>query len=195
MSAYDGLVRGLVADVLATGDDGIPALLIVRDYVERREIADALREEAELHGITLWRFDASEAAREKFQELESEQSDAAALLINAGEVGAWASWLEPFREQLPERVCFLVVMLFKEDMPALATLAPAFWSWVKADVRNTAADARPIERLDVAKEIKSLTGLELDEFIARWERGELPDSWNNAALTNLAVAAMSRPSR
>jgi hypothetical protein len=186
---------GLLLDDLALLDqqDGMPAIVLVRDYGERDALVAAVAREARIHEVDVVTVSSPEEAVATMPSLSASRRQAAALLLRAGTAAAWGRWLDANRDRLPSFCRFVLLFVLAEELPALAMAAPAFLSWAKG---------RIIERLvlreadaptnDVADEIERMrveTGRTPRELIAAWERGEIADTYQNNVRLDVARAA------
>lgn len=188
-------VRLLLDDLaLLDPQDGMPTILLVRDYGERDALVAELVREARIHEVEIVAVNSPEEAATTIPSLSARKNQAAALRIRAGTAAAWAQWLDANRDRLPSFCRFVLVFVLVPDLPALAMAAPAFLSWAKG---------RIIERLvireedeptnDVADELDRMraeTGRTPGELIAAWERGEVADTYQNNVWLNVARAAV-----
>ncbi len=191
-------VRDLIEDLTAAYPDGTPVLVLVDDYLERKDIAAALAEEADLYGIELLQSPTPEDAQGRWPTGEGSRGRAALALIDAGAGERWAPWLEANREALPQWMRFVVVLMMPQDVPALARLAPAFLSWAKGlEIRKLTIPGT-IPAADIEDELSRITaetGMSPEAFVEAWQRGEIPDTFRNTTWLNLAWAAAQRGAR
>lgn len=191
-------VRSLIEDLATAEQDGVPAVILVDDYRERADLAAELSEEASLFGIDLVLVISVEEASERLPSLDARRDKAVLILIDAGNATSFGQWLNANREALPAWARFVLVLMLRQDFPMLAKEAPAFMSWAKALTIPHLADVEPIPAAEIAEELRRLeqtTGLSPQAFIDAWERGELPDTYQNAAWLNLACAVSGRGAR
>lgn len=189
-------VRLLLDDLaLLDPQDGMPAIILVRDYGERDALVAEIEREAMIHEIEIVIISSPEEAATKMPSLSASNNQAAALQIRAGTAAEWGRWLDANRDRLPSFCRFVLVFLLAEDMPALAMAAPAFLSWAKGRIIERLViredDAPTNDMADEIERMRAETGWTPGELIAAWERGELADTYQNNVWLNVARAAAS----
>jgi hypothetical protein len=179
-------------------EDGTPVIVLVEDYRERADLARKLTEEARLFGIELVSFSRAADAEERLPLLAAVHNQAALLLVDSNQAASFGQWLDATREALPGFVRFIVVIVMRQDFPALAKGAPAFLSWAKAlEIPRLVQESAIIPASEIEEEIsriKQVTGLSPGEYIDAWQRGTIPDTQRNTAWLNLAYAMTGRAS-
>jgi len=189
-------LQDLIEDLVSSAPDGTPVVLPVDDYRERAELAVALAKEVSLFNIELVSFARLEDAREQMPLLEAHRDQAALLLVDPDEAAAFGPWLDACREALPSFVRFVIVLVFRNDLPSLAKGAPAFMSWAKAlEIPHLDREDAPISAREIGAELRrmeEITGLGPEEYVDAWRRGVLPDTHQNTVWLNLASAALGQ---
>jgi len=188
-------VRLLLDDLaLLDQQDGMPAIILVRDYGERDALVAALVREAMIHQIEIVAVNSPEEAATTVPSLAAGKGQAAALLLRAGTAAAWGRWLDANRDRLPLFCRFVLLFVLAADLPALATAAPALLSWAKGRIiERLVVREADVPADDVAEEIERMraeTGRTPGELIAAWERGEVADTYQNNVWLNVARAAV-----
>lgn len=183
-------VPALIQSLVSEERDGTPQLVLVDDYLERKELAEALQSEAAVYGLEARPYDDILQADERWPSLEPARH-AAIVLVDSGKGREWGEYLSANREQLPGWVRFLIVLVMPPDVPALAT--PAFFSWAKGNplIEHLAIEPAVAEALSAEGELEAMrreTGWTPSEYIDAWRRGDLPDTHRHAVWLNLAYA-------
>lgn len=184
-------VQSLINDLAVAEQDGAPTIVLVDNYRERADLARDLTEETARFGIELISFSKVEEAYEKVPTLEATRDHAVLLLIDMAEAAAFGQWLDASRELLPLAARFVLVLMFKQDLPALARAAPSFMSWAKALEIPHLIEDMGVGPSVIAAEMRLLeeeTGKTPAEFVDAWRRGEIPDTHQNTVWLNLACA-------
>jgi hypothetical protein len=181
----------LLVEELAEDGGGAPAIVLVRDYAERQRLMESIREEAEIHGVELRSAATPDEAEAAVEAALPEQ--ALAILVDAGRGEALGGCLDANREALA-RFRFVVALVIDAEFPKLARRAPAFLSWAKGNLVEKAVLDRGGGE-DVTAELRSMeeaTGLAPAEFLRRWERGEIKDTYETNLWAALARASIAR---
>lgn len=186
-------LQNLIEDLAITAPDGTPTIILVEDYRERVDLAQAIQDEAALFGVEIVSFARLDHAQEGLPQLDAQRNQAALLLVDPHEASAFGPWLDAIREALPSFVRFLVVVVLRGDLAALAKSAPAFMSWAKAaEIPQISSEVATIGPDEIAAELRcmtELTGLTPDAYVEAWQQGKLPDTHQNTVWLNLAFAA------
>jgi hypothetical protein len=189
----------LIEDLVSSDADGTPVVLLVDDYRERADLARSLIEESKLFDVDLLSFPRLEDAVELLPLFEAQHDKAAMLLVDPDEAAAFGPWLDACREALPSFARFVIVLVFRTDLPVLAKAAPAFMSWAKAlEIPHLKTKDGSIPADEVAAELRQMeeiTGLGPEAYLEAWQRGKLPDTHSNTVWLNLAFAAVGRENR
>lgn len=188
-------LAALIDDLASEYADGLPAIVLVDDYLEREQIVTSVTAEAELHDIEVVHLATPAEAAEKLAPTDAVR--AVAVLIDAGAAEKWAPWLESNREAFPRWARFFVILMTVQDVPVLAKLAPSFMSWAKAQQFRKVDLPAPIPVTDVNAEIARLTretGMTMEAFVEAWKKGDLPDTYRSSAWLSLAWAASRKGS-
>lgn len=186
-------LQNLIEDLVITSRDGTPIIIVVGDYRERADLARALQDEVGVYDIELVSFVSLEDAQQGVAQLEARRNQAALLLVDPREAAAFGPWLDATREALPLLVRFMIVVVLRGDLSALAKSAPVFMSWAKAvEIQELPVRFEAIGPDEIAAELRCMeesTGLGPDAYIEAWRRGELSDTYQNTVWLNLAFAA------
>lgn len=185
-------LSNLLEDLTSSYPDGTPVLVLVDDYATRQQLADAIVDEARIFGVEVYVASRLEDAMAHLPTMSVLRDQAALLLIDAETAASFGPWLESAREALPQWVRFLVLLVLPDDVPALATTAPAFMSWAKSLEFRRLDAPRPLpgdEIHDELTRLKQATGMTVRQFIEAWRRGTLPDNFRNTTWLTLAWAA------
>lgn len=187
----DTNIRSFVDGLQATGLPP-PALVIVDDYRHRAELAGALRDEADIHGVSLQEFSTLEVLQARLPELSAKKRHGALVLVDTEEGSRWGKWLEANRERLPDLFALTLVLIMSDELPRLVRAAPSFFSWAKGQLVQGQELTEPTQGADVLdaalEEMHQATGLTPEQFVQAWQQGQLPDTHRNSAWINLAKA-------
>jgi len=150
MSAVDP--RDLLAELVDAQEEGVPAIVEVHSHAQQDAVAALLAAECEVYDL---RPAVTASPEECLTLLDTHETPDALVLIGCPrllDVARWATILEARRERLPARVALLIIVLVRDDLPALARGAPGFMSWARGNV-VTAADtsASPVDEATLAR--------------------------------------------
>lgn len=191
-------LRSFVEGLRSTGrEQHPPALVLVEDYRQRAELAEALKAEADVHGIQLQEFSSVDALLGLMPQLSAARGDGAIILVDTDRGEEWGRWLEASRERLPDWFQLVLVLLISEELPLLVAVAPSFFSWVKAQVVSgaelTQAPTNGDSVMGALEELQAETGMTPRQFVEAWKEGRLADNFRNSSWLNLAMAALREP--
>lgn len=190
-------VQRLIDDLVTLEEAGTSVVVLVGDYRERADLARELTDEARLFGIDLVSLSNVEETQSKLPTLDAARDQALLLLIDPDDAAAFGQWLDAARESLPRAARFVIVLMFKQDLPVLARGAPSFMSWAKAlEIPRLVDDSgeTPSEIAEEMRRLEEETGKTPAEFVAAWGRGEIPDTHRNTVWLNLACAVTGQGS-
>lgn len=185
-------LSNLLEDLTSSCPNGSPVVVLVNDYIARQQLADAIVDEARNFGVEVYVSSRLEEAMAHLPTLSVKRDQAALLLVDAETAAAFGPWLEAAREALPQWVRFLILLILPDDVPALATTAPAFMSWAKSLEFRRLAPTPPLPKEDIRDELTRLnheTGMTAKQFVEAWRQGTLPDNFRNATWLTIAWAA------